>query len=68
MRHASVLLADPLPGVAIVHFLDVMTAMRKHGAVERRKTGVYLDPDVLTATKVVAAARQQARAGWWRTP
>jgi predicted transcriptional regulator len=28
--------------------------------VERRKTTVYLDPDVLTATKVVAAARQQS--------
>ena len=28
-----------------------------HGSVERRKTTVYLDPDVLTATKVLAAAR-----------
>ncbi len=28
--------------------------------MERRKTTVYLDPDVLTATKVVAAARQQS--------
>jgi hypothetical protein len=28
--------------------------------VTRRKTTVYLDPDVLTATKVLAAARQQS--------
>lgn len=28
--------------------------------MDRRKTTVYLDPDVLTATKVVAAARQQS--------
>lgn len=26
----------------------------------RRKTTVYLDPDLLTATKVLAAARQQS--------
>jgi hypothetical protein len=28
--------------------------------MKRRKTTVYLDPDVLTATKVLAAARQQS--------
>lgn len=28
--------------------------------MERRKTTVYLDPDVLTAAKVLAAARQQS--------
>lgn len=28
--------------------------------MERRKTTVYLDPDVLTATKVLAAARSQS--------
>ena len=28
--------------------------------MERRKTTVYLDADVLTATKVLAAARQQS--------
>jgi predicted transcriptional regulator len=28
--------------------------------VTRRKTTVYLDPDVLTATKVLAAAREQS--------
>jgi Arc/MetJ family transcription regulator len=28
--------------------------------VERRKTTVYLDPDILTATKVFAAARLQS--------
>lgn len=28
--------------------------------MERRKTTVYLDPDILTATKVLAAARQQS--------
>ncbi|MDQ6784456.1 MAG: hypothetical protein M3063_13650 [Actinomycetota bacterium] len=37
-----------------------MTAKDEHGAVARRKTTVYLDSDVLTATKVVAAARQQS--------
>jgi len=37
-----------------------MTASSDHGAVDRRKTTVYLDPDVLTATKVLAAARQQS--------
>lgn len=31
--------------------------MRK---MQRRKTTIYLDPDVLTATKVVAAARDQS--------
>lgn len=40
--------------------LDVMTALSDDEGVERRKTTVYLDPDVLTATKVVAAARQQS--------
>ena len=28
--------------------------------MERRKTTVYLDPDLLTAAKVLAAARQQS--------
>ena len=28
--------------------------------MDRRKTTVYLDPDVLTATKVLAVARQQS--------
>ncbi|MGH9306695.1 MAG: CopG family transcriptional regulator [Acidimicrobiales bacterium] len=37
-----------------------MTVKCDHGGVERRKTTVYLDPDVLTATKVLAATRQQS--------
>ncbi len=37
-----------------------MTADSDHGQVSRRKTTVYLDSDVLTATKVLAAARERS--------
>lgn len=37
-----------------------MTAVADHGGVSRRKTTVYLDSDVLTATKVLAAARERS--------
>ena len=37
-----------------------MTVRKHHGGVDRRKTTVYLDSDVLTATKVLAAARERS--------
>jgi len=37
-----------------------MTVTRDRGWVSRRKTTVYLDSDVLTATKVQAAARERS--------
>jgi predicted transcriptional regulator len=37
-----------------------MTVGRDHGGVSRRKTTVYLDADVLTATKMLAAARERS--------
>jgi predicted transcriptional regulator len=37
-----------------------MTVKRDHGGVSRRKTTVYLDADVLTATKMLAAARERS--------
>ena len=40
--------------------LDVMTVTTDRGWVSRRKTTVYLDSDVLTATKVLAAARERS--------
>lgn len=39
--------------------LDAMTAVSHHRGVDRRKTTVYLDSEVLTATKVLAAARER---------
>lgn len=35
-------------------------AVTDHEGVSRRKTTVYLDSDVLTATKVMAAARERS--------
>lgn len=40
--------------------LDVMTVTYDYGGVSRRKTTVYLDADVLTATKMLAAARNDS--------
>jgi hypothetical protein len=40
--------------------LDVMTASGDHAQMSRRKTTVYLDSDVLIATKVLAAARERS--------
>ena len=37
-----------------------MTVTRDRGWVSRRKTTVYLDSDVLTATKLLAAARERS--------
>jgi hypothetical protein len=37
-----------------------MTVMGDHGGVSRRKSTVYLDADVLTATKMLAAARERS--------
>lgn len=37
-----------------------MTVVGQDQYMERRKTTVYLDPDVLTAAKVLAAARRQS--------
>lgn len=37
-----------------------MMVVVDHGDMSRRKTTVYLDSDVLTATKVLAAARERS--------